>query len=169
MIQLVGVIQFFAAQYTTAYHSIPQYTTVYHSIPQYTTVYHCTIQQETFEGENFHKFYSFVAIRASYFHEIWECGVFCMAQASNPQKSYFHQVFSLDSFPLYGMTVYHSIPQCITVYHSVSQYTTVYHSISQYITVYHSTQYITVHYSMPQYMQFIILQYITWKIVWEQD
>ena len=66
---------------------------------------------ETFEGENFCKFHSFVAIRESFLHKIWGVASFGKAKASNlqkfsPQKSYFHKftkAFFLESFPLYSM------------------------------------------------------------------
>ena len=54
-----------------------------------------TIQRETFEGENFCEFRSFVTIRESLLHEIWGRGIlWCAARVSNPrkfspQKSYF--------------------------------------------------------------------------------
>ena len=41
---------------------------------------------ETFEGENFHKFCSFVAIRESFLCKIWGCGTFGAEKASNSQK-----------------------------------------------------------------------------------
>ena len=71
-----------------------------------------TIQWETFEGENFHKFCSFVAICKSFLHKIWGLGVFWSGKSEQSaflQKSYFHQfakVFSLESFPLYGILHY---------------------------------------------------------------
>ena len=60
---------------------------------------------------NFREFRGFVAICESFLHKIWGVASFGMAKASNPRKfsprkSYFHQfakVFSLTSFPLYGM------------------------------------------------------------------
>ena len=62
-----------------------------------------TVQRETFEGENFRKFRGFVAIRESFFREIWGVAFFGTAKTSNPQKFFcenriFHQfaiVFSL--------------------------------------------------------------------------
>ena len=45
-----------------------------------------TVYQETFEGENFCKFCSFVAIHKSFLHEIWIMASFGAAKVSNPQK-----------------------------------------------------------------------------------
>ena len=64
------------------------------------------------KGENFHEFRGFVAIRESFLREIWGVVSFGVAKASNPrkfslQKSNYYQfakVFSLESFPLYGIT-----------------------------------------------------------------
>ena len=39
-----------------------------------------TTQRETFEGENFHKFRDFVAIRESFLCEIWKLGIIWLHQ-----------------------------------------------------------------------------------------
>ena len=50
-----------------------------------------------FEGENFRKFYGFVAIRKCFLHKIWGVASFGTAKVSNPrkfspQKSYSSQI-----------------------------------------------------------------------------
>ena len=62
-----------------------------------------TVKRKTFEGENFHEFHGFVAIRKSF---LWGVASFGMAKVGNLRKSSFHQfvkVFSLESFPLYSI------------------------------------------------------------------
>ena len=64
-----------------------------------------------FWGRKLCEFRSFVAIRESFLCEIWGMAFFGAAKASNSQKfihenCIFHQfakIFSLESFPLYGM------------------------------------------------------------------
>ena len=70
-----------------------------------------TVQQETFEGENFCEFCSFVAIRESFLHKfLWQESLAQHKQAICESflhvNRIFHQfakVFSLKSFPLYGI------------------------------------------------------------------
>ena len=41
---------------------------------------------ETFEGENFRKFYGFVTVHKSFLRKIWAVASFGAAKASNPRK-----------------------------------------------------------------------------------
>ena len=66
-----------------------------------------TIQQNSFEEENFHKFRGFVAICESFLHEIEGVASLAVTSLSNlqkfsPRKSYFVKVFTLESFALYS-------------------------------------------------------------------
>ena len=54
-----------------------------------------TVQRKTFEGENFHEFHGFVAIRVSFLREIWGVASFGVAKANNRE-----------SFPLYSIQVF---------------------------------------------------------------
>jgi len=63
-----------------------------------------TVQQKTFEGEDFCEFHGFVAIHESFLCEIWECGVLWRPFLHKNRIFYqFTKVFSLESFPLCGI------------------------------------------------------------------